>query len=71
MPTKIHMLRSHIARVVPVALTLVGCGLAISPASAQTTYSFEATYNSEITNILLQQTETGIIPLLSFSGYDK
>ena len=62
------MLRSHIARVVPVALTLVGCGLAISPASAQTTYPFEATYNSEITTTPLQQTDAGIVLKTNVTG---
>jgi hypothetical protein len=42
------MLLSRVVKVVPVALTLVGCGLAISPATAQTTYPFEANYNGEI-----------------------
>ncbi len=54
----------YTAWAVPVALTLVGFGLEITPASAQTTYPFEATYNVEITTRPLvgnisEATETG------------
>lgn len=58
------VLHSYRAWAVPVALTLVGFGLDIFPASAQTTYPFEATYNVEIITTplegnLSEATETG------------
>ena len=42
-------------------ITLLGLGAGSHEAIAQTTYPFEATYNVEITNTPLDQTDTGII----------
>lgn len=42
-------------------ITLLGFGAGSHEAIAQTTYPFEATYNAEITNTQLNQTDVGII----------
>ena len=52
---------SYTAWFVPLALALVGLGTGTAKATAQTTYPFEATYNSQITNTPLEETPSRIV----------
>lgn len=59
---------SYTAWLVPLALTLVGLGTGTAKATAQTTYPFEATYNTQITNTPLEETSSGIVLKTTVTG---